>query len=303
MALKENCRRAAVLTNKVLKHGFVQEMENILDSDLKISHRELSEKVFVFLSMLTFVICNLFQVKSIIIDPSKIGIKLSADAVESCYEPIIQSGGIYDIKLSAVSNEDSLTPNVILCSLGARYKSYCASIGRTFLVDAPKRIEKLYATLISLHDVCLEHMTKGRELKDVYEGSRNFLKNKDSTLLNYLPRTFGFAIGIEFRDNTLILNQTNETKFKTGMVFNLSVGFHNIPLTEEETSSSPEAVKKLSTFSLLLSDIVVIQNEGVPEVLTKFSKDYSDISYNIGDQVRCKLCFMHLLLFYLWLGC
>lgn len=218
-------------------------------------------------------------------DPSKIGIKLSADAVESCYEPIIQSGGTYDIKLSAVSNDDSLTPNVILCSLGARYKSYCASIGRTFLVDAPKRIEKLYATLISLHDVCLEQMTRGRELKDVYEGARNFLKNKDSSLLSYLPKTFGFAIGIEFRDNTLILNQTNDAKFKTGMVFNLSVGLHNIPLSADETASSPEAVKKLSTFSLLLSDIVVIQNEGVPDVLTKFSKDYSDISYNIGDQV------------------
>jgi len=43
--VQENCRRAAVLSNKVMKHGFVKEMESILDSDTKISHRELSEKV------------------------------------------------------------------------------------------------------------------------------------------------------------------------------------------------------------------------------------------------------------------
>lgn len=224
--------------------------------------------------------------KAIILDPSKIGIKLAADTVESCYEPIIQSGGVYDLKLSAVSNEDSLSANVIVCSLGARYKNYCASIARTFLVDAPQKVEKTYAILISLHDVCLEHMTKGRELKDVYEGARNFLKGKDASLLSYLPKTFGFSIGIEFRDSTLVLNQTNSAKFKPGMVFNLSVGFHNIPLTEEDTKSSPEAVKKLSTFSLLLSDVVVIQEEGVPDVLSKLSKEFSDISYNIGDQVR-----------------
>lgn len=34
-----------MLSNKVMKHGFVKEMESILDSDTKISHRELSEKV------------------------------------------------------------------------------------------------------------------------------------------------------------------------------------------------------------------------------------------------------------------
>lgn len=39
------CKRAAVLSNKVLKHGFVQEMESILDNETKITHEELSRKV------------------------------------------------------------------------------------------------------------------------------------------------------------------------------------------------------------------------------------------------------------------
>lgn len=39
------CKRAAVLSNKVMKHGFVQEMEGILDEDKKISHQALSRKV------------------------------------------------------------------------------------------------------------------------------------------------------------------------------------------------------------------------------------------------------------------
>lgn len=205
--------------------------------------------------------------------------------MESCYDPIIQSGGKYDIKLSAVSDEDNLSSNVILCSLGARYRNYCSTLSRTFLVDAPPRIEKTYSILIGLYNACLEKMVIGNELKDVYEGARAYLKNKDPALLSHLPKNLGFAIGLEFRDSTLVLNQTNNTPFSEGMVFNLSVGLHNIPLSEEDKASAPEAVKALSVFSLLVSDMVVVLKEGVPDILTKISKEYADISYSIGDQV------------------
>eukprot|EP00981_Chlorochromonas_danica_P000694 scaffold147_cov164-Ochromonas_danica.AAC.11 len=263
------CKRAAVLTNKIMKHGFVPEMENALDNDTKISHKDLAKKV-----------------EDIILDPSKIGLKLSANTVESCYDPIIQSGGKYDIKLSAVSDGDNLSSNVILCSLGARYRNYCSTLSRTFLVDAPPKIEKTYGTLIGLYNACLEKMVIGNELKDVYEGARAYLKNKDAALLSHLPKNLGFAIGLEFRDSTLVLNQTNNTPFSEGMVFNLSVGLHNIPLSEEDKASAPEAVKALSVFSLLVSDMVVVLKEGVPDILTKISKEYADISYSIGDQEK-----------------
>ncbi len=39
------CKRAAVLSNKVMKHGFVAEMENILDNDLKMKHQDIADKV------------------------------------------------------------------------------------------------------------------------------------------------------------------------------------------------------------------------------------------------------------------
>lgn len=51
------------------------------------------------------------------------------------YSPIIQSGGQYDLKVSAYSNENKLKPGVILSSLGIRYKSYSASMARTFMIS------------------------------------------------------------------------------------------------------------------------------------------------------------------------
>lgn len=225
------------------------------------------------------------QIEDIILDPSKIDIKVSADAVDACYTPIIQSGGVYDIKPSALSDKNRLSADVILCSIGARYKGYCANVSRTFMVDAPKKVEKTYATLVALYDACLEQMIPGNELRNVLETAKAFLKKRDPELLNHLPKSLGFAVGLEFRDSAMVLNGVNVNKFAPGMVFNLSVGLHNIPLSEEDKKGAPDAVQKLNVFSVLLADMVCVQAEGVPDVLTKMSKEFGDVSYNIGGKV------------------
>eukprot|EP00605_Chrysophyceae_sp_TOSAG23-4_P002193 GSChrysophyteH1.ASY1.ANO1.2423.1 assembled CDS len=262
----ENCKRAAILTNKVMKHGFVQKMENILDSDDHITHEKLSS-----------------DIDEIISNPEKIGIKISVDAVDSCYTPIVQSGGKYDIKVSAFSDSEKLSPDVIIASMGARYKSYCGNMSRTFMVDAPLKVEKTYGTLLSLHAYCLEQMTPGNAIKDVVTKARAWLEKADSSLLACMPKTLGFAMGLEFRDNTLVLNDKNTTKFEDGMVFSLSVGFHNVALASEERGNV-SAYKKLETFSVLLGDTVKIGKEGPADVLTKLSKEFADVSYNISGQ-------------------
>lgn len=155
------------------------------------------------------------------------------------------------------------------------------------MVDVPSKVSKTYSLLISLYNACLETMIPGNEIKDVLETAKSFLKKKDADLLNHLPKTLGFAIGLEFRDGSMVLNGINNTKFTAGMVFNLSVGFHNVPLSEEDKASSPNTIKKLSAFSLLLADIVVVQKEGVPDVLTKLSKEFNDVSYTIKDENVC----------------
>jgi nucleosome binding factor SPN SPT16 subunit len=54
------------------------------------------------------------------------------------YTPIIQSGGHYDLRSSAQSDDQRLKAGVVLCSVGIRYKSYCANMGRSFMIDPDK---------------------------------------------------------------------------------------------------------------------------------------------------------------------
>ena len=88
------CKKTAILSSEVMKHGFVFKMEAMIDEDSLVPHNSL---------------CR--DVESIVADPSKIGIKVKKGLVDSCFSPIIQSGGDYDIRVSAQSNDSkSLSP-------------------------------------------------------------------------------------------------------------------------------------------------------------------------------------------------
>jgi len=266
----EMCKRAAILTNKVMKHSFINEMEEVLDKGSKVSHEKLADAID----------------KTILDAPNKLQLKIAAEAIDSCFTPIVQSGGKYDIKVSAVSSDGHLSGDVILCSLGARYKGYCASMSRTFMVDVPSKVEKTYGILLSMFNACLEKMVVGNDLKDVYIHAKSFLTSKGhQALVPLMSKSMGFACGLEFRDGTLVLNDKCDAKFTDGMVLVLSVGLHDVPLTAEDKKDAVGNSKNLDKFSLLLADTVRVQKEGVPEVLTKLSKEYSDVSYNIaGDK-------------------
>ena len=65
---------------------------------------------------------------------------------------------------------------------------------------------------MALYESCLEQMVPGHELKDVYEAAKAFLTKRDASLLAHLPKSLGFAIGLEFRDGTLVINEKTTAK-------------------------------------------------------------------------------------------
>ena len=66
-------RKAAIITHKVLKHGFVRIVEDVFDQAKPITHEELATKADEC--------CE---------DPSKINLKIPQGRYESCYFPIVQ---------------------------------------------------------------------------------------------------------------------------------------------------------------------------------------------------------------------
>lgn len=233
-------KKSSVLSNKVMKHGYVKKMEEVIDSEEPITHEQLSA-----------------YVEEILEDPSKISLKVPKEDVQSCYSPIIQSGGTYDLRVSAQSNGDRLSHDVIVVSIGARYRNYCSNIARTFLVDAPQKVNDIYDVLLEVQDACLKAMKPGNQLKAVYKAAVSHIKERQGFeyLVEHLPKSLGFCIGLDFRESAMLLSPKNQVAFKKGMVFCLSIGFQNLPLSKADLASASDksAVSLLPLATKLIS--------------------------------------------------
>ena len=125
---------AAKTSSVIMKEHVMPKILSVVDEGKKVTHSKLSED---FENALTN------QLKKF---KTKLPSTLNTDFVDICYPPIIQSGGVFSLKPSAISSDENLDSGIILCSLGARYKSYCSNIGRTFMIDPTKvfKILKLF---------------------------------------------------------------------------------------------------------------------------------------------------------------
>ena len=217
-------KKSSVLSNKLMKHGCVKKLESIIEESKAISHEGFASLV-----------------EQIVEDPSEINLKIPKDDVQACYFPVVQSGGQYDLRISAASSDANLKHDIILVSLGARYKLYCSHISRTFLVDPPKSVSNNYETLLGMQEACVAAIQHGKPLKSVYKAAVQYLReNRADHLVDKLPKNLGFCTGLEFRDSNLTLSPKNPATLRAGMVVALVCGFSNIELTDREKRETPK---------------------------------------------------------------
>lgn len=196
--------------------------------------------------------------------------------LDMCYPAIIQSGGNYALKFSVMSDKNYLHFGAVVCSLGARYKSYCSNISRTLLVNPTDKIQENYNFILNLEEELLKKLVPGVKLNEVYEGGMEFAKKEKPELVENMVKTFGFAMGIEFRESSLIIGPKCNAVVKKNMVFNVYVGLSG--LTNKEASD-----KEGKVYALFLGDSVIVNESGPATVLTQSKKKIKNIGIFLRD--------------------
>lgn len=231
-----NVKKAAYLTFSVMNNVVVPKMENIIDEEKEVTHSFLMN-----------------DAESAILEPAKAKAKLKAENVDICYPPIFQSGGDFDLKPSAASNDEHLyydSASVIIIALGSRYNSYCSNVARTLMIDATPLQSKAYAVLLKAHEAAIGALKPGNKVSAAYLAALSVVEKEAPELVSNLTKSAGTGIGLEFRESGLNLNAKNDRVVKANMVFNVSLGFLNL---QNQTDN-----KKTEIFSLLLADTVVV---------------------------------------------
>jgi nucleosome binding factor SPN SPT16 subunit len=158
-------------------------------------------------------------------------------------------------------------------------------MARTFFVDPVESVRLNYSILLELRRECLAVMLAGRCVGSVAETANSFIRQRCPHLLKFLPKNFGFGLGLDFRESSLIMNAKNQRKFAQNMVFNLAIGFHDLELTDMQKADAQGSIRKLSKYSMLIADTVLIQSgDEPPDIVTKHSVEWKDVSYFINEK-------------------
>lgn len=194
--------------------------------------------------------------------------------VEYCYLPIIQSGGEYDLRASALLTEKPFVgEGMILALLGLRYKNYCSNIGRTFMVDPTPDMELNYDFLLELQAHVTTLLVPGAPSQSVYNGAVAYIQQRRPDLVENFTKNVGWLTGLEFRDGTFVLNAKAERTIAPNQVFSLTVGFTNLP------GDKP--------YALVLTDTVKTGFEGAT-VLTNFQKLRKEVTFYFREDEKVK---------------
>lgn len=252
-------KKACLVTVDVFTKYLKDHIMEVIDADKKVKHAKLSEGVEQALTDKKYVSG---------VDTSQL---------DMCYPAIIQSGGNYSLKFSAVSDKNHLHFGAIICSLGVRYKSYCSNIVRTLLVNPSEKLQDQYNFLVNMEEEMLKTMVPGTKLSDIFNKGMEYAKKEQPTLVDKLTKTFGFAMGLEFRDNSLIIGPKCNAKLKKGMVFNLNIGLSSL---ENKNASDKEG----KTIALFIGDTVLINEDESPaSILTQSKKKVKNIGIFLKD--------------------
>lgn len=248
------------------------EMVRAVDEELKITNAKLSDKIENKIDDPKF----LKKLSSELLPLCQSDDKFDVNFLDWAYSPIIQSGSLFDLKVSARSNNSQLHGDgCILASCGIRYKNYCTNITRTFLIDPSDEIVDNYDFLLTLQQEIIDNFLKvGSSPKDVYENVIEYVNKNKPGLASALTKNVGSLIGLEFRDSQFILNSKNDyRKIVPGDCFNISLGFNG--LKDSKTGNS---------YALQIADTIQIDHDGKTTILTTYTKSKSQISFYFNNE-------------------
>ncbi|OCU01519.1 FACT complex subunit SPT16-like [Xenopus laevis] len=245
-------RKAASISSDVFSKFFKDRVMEIVDADEKVRHSKLAESV-----------------EKAIEDKKYLG-GTDPSTIEMCYPPIIQSGGNYNLKFSVVSDKNHMHFGAVTCAMGIRYKSYCSNLVRTLMVDPTQEMQDNYNFLLQLQEELLKELKHGAKICDAYQIIMDQVKKQKPDLMSKITKNLGFAMGIEFREGSLVINNKNQYKLKKGMVFSVHLGLSEL---HNKMGKKPEE----KTYALFVGDTVLVNEEGAATVLTHVKKKVKNV--------------------------
>jgi nucleosome binding factor SPN SPT16 subunit len=258
-------RDASRASCRIIKDYFIDEMSGILDDEKKVSNNKLATQLADKIDDSSF------------FKKMKVSETFDPMNLDWATQPVVQSGGNYDLRYNTDPDDKNLDAGVIIAALGLRYQSYASLVARTFLVDPPKEQESNYKLLIAIHEAALGAIRDGVPAKDVYNKALGVLKAKKPDLEKNFLKSVGYGIGIETKDTTLMLGPKTGRTLKDGMTLVVQTGFQDL---ENKAAGN----KRNKTYSLVITDTVRVTASKAAVFTREAGYDLDTVAFFFNDE-------------------
>lgn len=145
------------------------------------------------------------------------------------------------------------------------------------MVEPTEKMQENYKFLLILEDEIIDQLRDGVKLNELYDKIKQQCQSERADLVDKLTPNLGFVIGIEFREANYLISQKCTSVAKTGMVFQVSIGFSDLinPQAKEDESKK---------YSLFIGDTVLVNGKDqAATVYTLPKKKIENIAIFVKD--------------------
>lgn len=240
--------------------GLIKSFENILTQEKKVPQHILANSIKEKYDVQKFIASN------------KQLTNIDASLLELIGNPIIMSGGDYNLNDDAANSDKILTSDVIICKVYTKYKEYNSSIIRTFMIDSDKTQTDHYKYLFEAYNLLVSNLKEGTKISSVYDSVIEFIKSKDANLVTKLAYNFGTGYGLTASNAVLDISKDNtRKKVANGMVFRIKLSFADLINASNKK------------YSIQIADTIIIKTKDIENYTQEIPISLNQIFYNMED--------------------
>lgn len=120
------------------------------------------------------------------------------DNLDVAYNPVIQSGGKFKLKIKGTSESDNeplyYNGGCVVIMIGFKLKDYCVNVGRTLYFDATKEQKEIYQVLLKAFKKGLITLRNNVQLSNVYNAALKVVKTKMPELEKNFMKNVGWGV-------------------------------------------------------------------------------------------------------------
>ena len=183
---------------------------------------------------------------------------------------MVQSGGDFSTsKFQLDSNANKLQSQAIYINCCGKYGDMATMASRTLIVNPKEEQKQAYLLCHEAHELLINSLKVGSPVSAAFRAARDLIASKNPKL--QMHSNFGFGTGYHFKEDLLLISESNDTLVKPNMAFHVRIALANV---HHEPARSVVAI----------GDTVFVTATGTVEVVTqKIQKKYAEISYSLDD--------------------